>query len=360
VTERERFCAVYDYQPVDRPPLHLVPPWPATLERWYGEGLPRYTDLNKYFEVTPFKLNNVSGKTGLWPPFERRRISEDAEYEVWIDETGRMVRQFRDPAHPSLPWGREFPLQSPADLRRLLDEHWQVDNLSERYPPEWEEQVRAAGTRDEVVLLDGGCYYWSLRQAAGVEAASYLFYDAPALVEELFERINYVCLEGLRRASALSKIDVIGYGEDVAFKNGPLVAPEMFRRLIVPRYRKIMDRAHELGIHMTWYDSDGDLRLLLPDLLEAGITLTAPCEVAAEMSAAELRRSFGRELRMAGAIDKREIAKGPAAIDAEIERNRGVIEEGGFFPAIDHSVPTDVSWTNYCHFVEKLRAVVGV
>ena len=85
-----------------------------------------------------------------------------------------------------------------------------------------------------------------------------------------------------------------------------------------------------------------------------------PCEVAASMSAPELRRTFGKELRMVGAIDKRQISKGPAAIDAEIERNRWVIEEGGFLPAIDHSVPADVSFSNYSYFMEKMKKTLGL
>jgi hypothetical protein len=158
----------------------------------------------------------------------------------------------------------------------------------------------------------------------------------------------------------LVTLDLIGYGEDIAFKNGPLISPAMFRKFILPRHRKFMDAAHELGIHETWYDSDGDVRQLIPDYLEVGINCLAPCEVAAGMAAPRLRKAFGRELRIVGAIDKREIAKGPAAIDAEIERNRWVIEDGGFFPAIDHSVPTDVSFGDYCYFIERITEVLGL
>lgn len=45
MTERERFLRTMSYQPVDRRPLHLVGPWPDTLQRWYHEGLPRGVDV---------------------------------------------------------------------------------------------------------------------------------------------------------------------------------------------------------------------------------------------------------------------------------------------------------------------------
>ena len=361
MTDRERFLAVFNYQPVDHPPLHLVGVWPDTLERWYGEGLPRGTDPHELLGVKNFRIRNLSGQTGVWPPYEQRVLSEDEEFTIEIDGMGRTTRNFRNST--SMPEWLEYPLKTPADLERILEERFSRESLESRYPPEWEAQVRAAGAAhadDELPHVDGGCYYNNLRSLAGPEVASYLFYDAPALVDELFERINVFCLEGLRRATQLTTLDMIGFGEDIAFKTGPLLSPAMFRKFILPRYRKVMDLAHELGIFATWYDSDGDLRQLIPDYLEVGINGVAPCEVAAGMAAPGLRKAFGRELRIVGAIDKREIAKGPAAIDAEIERNRWVIEDGGFFPAIDHSVPADVSWGNYQYFLEKLTGVLGI
>ena len=153
----------------------------------------------------------------------------------------------------------------------------------------------------------------------------------------------------------LTDIDVIGFGEDIAYKNGPLMSPAMVEKMIVPRYRKVMDFAHEHGIDLTWHDSDGDLRLLLPLWLDCGVNSTAPCEVAAGMVPVELRQQFGRELRIIGGIDKREVAKGKDAIDAEIARNRPLIEEGGFLPAIDHSVSSDISFDDYRYYVDAMR-----
>lgn len=360
MTNRERFLRYMNYQPVDHPPLHLTGPWGDTLERWYKEGLPRGVDPNEYLglAVTPVRTTNVSGQTSLWPWFEEETLEEDGDFRIFRDRSGRTVRDFRD--HTSMPEWLDFPVKTPADLQRILDERFDLSDVDARFGPEWEARTRAAAEGEGVILIDGGCYYWNLRSLAGVAGASYLLYDAYDLVEELFERINLVCLEGIRRASALVQLEVIGFGEDLAYKNGPLLSPPMFRKLILPRYRRVMELAHEHGVTATWYDSDGDLRLFLGDYLEVGINCVAPCEVAAGMSAPELRAEWGRDLRLIGAIDKREIAKGPAAIDAEIERNRPVIEEGGFLPAIDHSVPADVSLDNYRHFLERMQETLGL
>ncbi|HOJ40822.1 MAG TPA: uroporphyrinogen decarboxylase family protein, partial [bacterium] len=208
-------------------------------------------------------------------------------------------------------------------------------------------------------VVDGGCYYWTLRSLSGVEVASYLLYDAPDLVEELFERYLTVVVAGIRETSRRVRVDCIGFGEDIAYKAGPLISPAMFRRLILPRYRKAMETAAGCGIQLSWYDSDGDLKPLLEDMLRVGINTVAPCEVAAGMSPGELRRRWGKQIRIIGGIDKREVASGPAAIDREIERNRPLIEEGGFIPAIDHSVSADISFQNYCYFIRQLEKVLA-
>lgn len=240
-----------------------------------------------------------------------------------------------------------------------MDRHFNVDNLDFRYNKEWKEKVaEAKNNPDALILLDGGCYYWILRSLAGIENASYLLYDSQELVDELFERYFTVVMEGFRRIDGLVKIDVVGFGEDIAYKNGPFISLEMFRQLILPRYCKTMEYARKLGIDFTWYDSDGDVRAYIPDYLSVGINGLAPCEVAAGMDPVELRREFGRSLRMMGGFDKRIVTCGKGAIDAEFARLRPVIEEGGYIPGIDHSVSADISWDNYRYYLDAAQKAV--
>jgi hypothetical protein len=64
-------------------------------------------------------------------------------------------------------------------------------------------------------------------------------------------------------------------------------------------------------------------------------------------------------LAMLGGIDKRALAAGPAAIDRELARIRPALERGRYIPALDHLVPDDVSWENYCYYARALKALVG-
>jgi hypothetical protein len=358
LAERDRFLRTLRYQPVDARPLHLVGPWPDTVARWRREGLPAdVADVHAHLGLNPLRVSNITPRAGLFPPFASRVLREDADTRVSIDGYGRTVLEFKD--HTSMPEWLEFPVKSPDDLRRVLDEHFDVTDLDARFPPDWEARARAAAARGDLILIDGGCYYWTLRSLAGVDGASYLLYDAPELVDELCERYFTVVMEGLRRAVRIVSVDLVGFGEDIGFKTGPLLSPDMFRRFILPRYRRAMEFAQVHGVDLTWYDSDGDIRLFIPDYLEAGINTLAPCEVAAGMDPVELRRRFGKGLRLIGGFDKRIVARGPAAIAAEFARLRPVLDEGGFVPAIDHSVPADVSWSDYRAFLDQLLHALG-
>ena len=69
--------------------------------------------------------------------------------------------------------------------------------------------------------------------------------------------------------------------------------------------------------------------------------------------------TLGGPLGMMGGIDKRALAAGPAAIDAELARIRPAMEKGRYIPDLDHLVPDDVSWDNYCYYAEALKRLVG-
>ena len=91
--------------------------------------------------------------------------------------------------------------------------------------------------------------------------------------------------------------------------------------------------------------------------IEAGINVCDPIEVAAGNDIVAFRRTFGRDMAYRGGVDKRAMAKGGAALRAEIDRLRPVVEDGGYVPGCDHGVPPDVSWPNYVETVRLLAQI---
>jgi uroporphyrinogen decarboxylase len=91
--------------------------------------------------------------------------------------------------------------------------------------------------------------------------------------------------------------------------------------------------------------------------MDAGLNFLYPFEVQSGMDVLKVRKKYGRELRIWGGVDKRALAKGPAAIDAELFRLKPLINAGGYIPHTDHSCPPDISFANYCYYLKKLAVV---
>jgi uroporphyrinogen decarboxylase len=81
-------------------------------------------------------------------------------------------------------------------------------------------------------------------------------------------------------------------------------------------------------------------------------------EVAAGCDVNRLRRKYPA-LGMMGGIDKRALALGRVAIDRELDRIAPAVEKGRYIPDLDHLIPNDVSWDNYCYYAERLKSLVG-
>ena len=93
-------------------------------------------------------------------------------------------------------------------------------------------------------------------------------------------------------------------------------------------------------------------------MMECGVNYLWPMEVAAGCDVNDYRERYP-ELALMGGIDKRQLALGKAAIDAELHRIRPAVEKGRYIPELDHLIPDDVSWSNYAYYAERLKVLTG-
>jgi len=142
----------------------------------------------------------------------------------------------------------------------------------------------------------------------------------------------------------------------MAYNAGPLLSPSLARKYMLPRYRRVNEYLFSRGVKFIGLDSDGQIDSLIPIWIDSGINYLFPFEVQCGMDVLRVRREYGRDLRIAGGVDKRALAKGPDAIDAELARVRPLIEEGGYLPMTDHSIPPDVSFDNHRYYLERIAA----
>jgi len=72
-----------------------------------------------------------------------------------------------------------------------------------------------------------------------------------------------------------------------------------------------------------------------------------------------VRKTYGKTLALAGGMDKRAMTHGFEEIHHEIDRVMPLVEQGGYIPELDHSVPPDISWPNFIEYVRYMKMRLG-
>jgi len=83
-----------------------------------------------------------------------------------------------------------------------------------------------------------------------------------------------------------------------------------------------------------------------------------PFERAADMDPVRIKAQYGKQLRIWGGVDKRELTKGYKEIDSALQELAPLIETGGFIPTLDHTFPPDISWDNFCYYMEQKQKLL--
>jgi uroporphyrinogen decarboxylase len=159
-------------------------------------------------------------------------------------------------------------------------------------------------------------------------------------------------IEAARPVLAETTLDYMNLSEDMAMKNGPLLGPETYRTFILPHLKRVVAFFKSHGVRYVFVDTDGNPEPLVPLLLDAGVDMIWPLERAADQDPVRLRQKFGRSLRLSGGVDKRELARGPDAIETHLRELQPLVAEGGFIPTVDHAVSPDISWDNFRYYVD--------
>lgn len=151
------------------------------------------------------------------------------------------------------------------------------------------------------------------------------------------------------------------YGwEDICFKNGPIVTPSFFRDVVMPRYKRIRKILDEYGIKTWMVDSDGDIRAILPYMIEGGISHIFPFEVNGSGHPAGVLEKYEGQIGILGGFDKMKLLAGQDAITEYMESLVPLVKKGRFIPYVDHLCPPDVKQEDYLYYLELKEQLFGV
>ncbi len=363
VTLKERFISTMKFKPADRPwRWETLGFWNETIARWHGEGLPTAFDISEKL----FGLNEFDCQTpvhfqpdlhpGLFPLFDEEILDESENTIKKISITGAVVEVPKD-GHSIPPHILEGPVRDRAsweDMKVRLA----PDTPGRVNQHEWIFPLATEHGFPMFVYICG--IFGTLRHLFGVEPLMYAFYDQPELIHDIAR--NWVAMW----KSVLAKIagtyvpDMVNLWEDMCGRSGPLISPAMFETFMSPYYRELVTfMRNELGVTAVSADSDGDITLLIPKFVDAGVNMLYPFEVQAGMDVLKVRKEWPDQFVIWGGIDKRELAKDKAAIEKEVMKIvPPMLKAGGYIPGLDHLVHPEVPYENWLYFRDLTREVV--
>ena len=355
MNNRELWQSIMHYGEFDRMPVFHWRGWPETTERWEKEGLPPGVTEHEYFGATRM-WNAVSANLEPLPAFEEEVLEDTPEYRIFRGADGVVQQDWKN--RSCIPHFIDFTLKSARDWD---DYKKRLQPDPARIPANLEEQIHEVDESGTTVIVMVASMMGWIRNWMGVENMSYLMYDDADCYADMVDTLAELACWSLDRIlPKMREMDVVpdmGFGwEDICGKSGPLVSPDIFDRCVAPGYQKMRAKLGEHGVPLLGIDSDGWVEPLLPNWFEAGVNVMFPLQPGSwDTTPAGVRQRFGRELRIMGGYDKLALEKGPAAIDAELERHMDVMREGGFVLMPDHLITPDTPLANCKYYIDRIR-----
>ena len=383
MNSRERFLATMAFEPVDRPPLWEMGYWGGAIRRWYREGLPRVKGLpDSLADGDSARGGFLGWKQGavvaddvhdalalndgcvripvnnyLQPAFTPEVLEDHGEWRLIRDPMGVVMRQKAQ--LDSLPDYVRGPVATLDDWRALAAERLQP-TLEGRLPADWAEFV--ARYRDPSVPLSingSHGFFGTPRYLMGVTQVLLAFRDQPELLKEINSYLCGFWIAIFDQVLSQIKADVLLIWEDMCYKTGPLISPAMFEEFMLPYYRRLTGFFRDRGVKVVHVDTDGDCRKLVPLFIQGGVTGLFPWEVTNGQNVAEIGEQYP-QLQLVGGIDKKALARGRAAIDAELDSKvPQLLRRGGYVPCADHMVPPDVSWDDFVYYRHRVAEMAS-
>jgi uroporphyrinogen decarboxylase len=347
MTSRERLATVLNRRVPDRVPMVDISFWPTTVERWRKEGLPEDADPAQYFELDV--IGCVHPDCSLRLP--ERTLQETVEYRIHVDAEGVTTKSWLQ--HYAPPAQLEFTITGPdawaahrdrlrPDPSRLTDATWN--------------SYRDSRAQDRLTVITPVEPCWHVMRVVGHENALMWMAEKPDFVGQMIaDYADFVIAMCEMAIEHGMEFDALWFFADLCYKNGMLFSPATYRALIQPHHQRIAAFCREHGWPLILH-CDGDVRQLIPLLIEAGFDCIQPLEARAGNDVRELKPRYGDDIVLFGNISADAMARGGDDLEREVRTKVLAAKPGGgYIYHSDHSIPPTVSFDSYRRVIDLVR-----
>ena len=378
MTSRERLLTALDHEEPDRAPIDLGGSVVTSITKLaYAAlrehmGLPRIAvrEMETVQQIA-FVDDDIRERLGVdvIPVFPNPPSRYNAVFVQgpggsvsFKDEFGATLRKPKDSCYYD--W-QEFPLPEPA-LEALAAMPWPDPADPARYRGLRTRVQELRRSTDRALFSIAPCGHDLFNQLFRVRGMENGLMDlllneefAIAFLDRLTETIITAQTLFLKEVGDL--VDVHFAADDLSGQNGPLIAPDLYRRLIKPKEACILQVVRSRTKAKVFYHSCGAVMEFIPDLIDMGVDILNPVQVtAAGMDVSELKKKYGKRLSFwGGGCDTQHVLpRGtPAEVRQEVRRRiRDLAPGGGFVFNPVHNIQPLVPPANIVALFDEARS----
>jgi uroporphyrinogen decarboxylase len=276
-------------------------------------------------------------------------IFEEGEYFAFIDRWGSKLHM---PKNKGLyfDWV-EFPIKD-TTVTALDHYRWPEPDSVEVNQQLGMQAKKLYETTDYALVgsaVIGGGIFEQPARVMGLENFMMALVTEPTFADRLMGTITDIYIESCRRYldQVGPYIQVFTFWDDLAGQNGWLINPEVYRKMIKPKQKRLVEEIKKKTDAKLFYHSCGATRGLIPDLIEIGFDILNPVQVSAKgMDTKELKRDFGKEIVFwGGGVDTQHVLPfgNLEQVSDEVKRRiDDLAPGGGFVFAAVHNIQAHV------------------
>ena len=272
-------------------------------------------------------------------------IFEDGNYYAFIDRWGSKLHMPKE-GGLYFDWV-DFPIKE-TTMEALDQYKWPRPDPHE-YNLRLGEQARDIYANTDFALVGsaviGGGIFEQPARTMGLENFLMALITEPKFADRLMEQITDIYIESCNNyLDEVGKyIQVFTYWDDVNTQDGWMIRPEIYRKMIKPKERRLVEAIKKKTDAKIFFHGCGATFDLIPDLIELGFDILNPVQVSARgMDTNLLKREYGKDIVFwGGGVDTQRVlpfGKPKEVVDEVKRRIDDLAPGGGFIFAAVHNI----------------------
>lgn len=282
-----------------------------------------------------------------------RSLKEEDGYTYSVDGWGRTIRRREDAYFSEI-----LDVAMPADVSpdSITFEPADADGRFMRRGMSPEEMIAALEEEKQKFCIFGKTGGPFLRSCflRGEEQFLMDIAGDPPLARAIADKVcDYLTAVGVAEIRRWNLQDPgIWIYDDMGQNYGPMFRAESFEEIFLPGYRRMIRAYKEAGAKYVFLHSDGNIRIILDMLVDAGIEGLNPLEARADMDILEIHEKYPRLILTGGMDNTDTLLNGPIEkIVAEAKAIIDIGREGGIVIGT-HSISPEIPLEHYLAYHE--------